>query len=48
MDAVNSNQQHMTSETKEQYISPKCEEYEIPTEGVMTQTSYHYQPGWDD
>ena len=40
---------YMATIPKDQYISPKCEELDMNTEEVwLYQTSYHYQPGWDD
>ena len=39
----------MITQPKEQYISPECEVLDMNTEEVwLKQTSYHYQPGWDD
>ena len=39
----------MITQPKEQYISPECEVLDMNTEEVwLNQTSYHYQPGWDD
>ena len=36
------------TQTNLPYSSPTCEVFELAQEGVMAQTSYHYQPGWDD
>ena len=39
----------MITPPKEQYISPECEVLDMNTDEVwLMQTSYHYQPGWDD
>lgn len=39
---------YMIEQTKDQHISPECEVLEINLDGIMVQTSYHYEPGWDD
>lgn len=40
---------YMAIKTKNQYNSPKCEVLNMNTEEVwLNQTSYHYEPGWDD
>ena len=36
------------TQTKTQYLSPVCWVIELAQEGIMQQTSYHYEPGWDD
>ena len=36
------------TQTSLPYSAPKFEVFELAQEGIMTQTSYHYQPGWDD
>ena len=41
-----SNPQHMIAQTKEQYISPKCEELEVNPEGVIA-SSIPPMPGED-
>ena len=39
----------MTLQPKDRYISPESEVLEFQTEGsTLVQTSYHYEPGWDD
>ncbi len=35
-------------QSKLQYLSPECAVFELVQENIMVQTSYHYQPGWDD
>jgi hypothetical protein len=44
MDAVNSNPQYMSPETKEQYISPVCTVYEIKPEGVLAASGGEFDP----
>ena len=36
------------TQTKTQYLLPVCWVIELAPEGIMQQTSYHYEPGWDD
>lgn len=44
MDAVNSNPQYMSPETKEQYISPVCTVYEIKPAGVLAASGGEFDP----
>ena len=39
----------ITNETKKEYASPACRELSLESDvQFMVQTSYHYEPGWDD
>ena len=38
----------MAFRTKDLYVTPECELLELEPDVIMIQTSYHYEPGWDD